>query len=119
MSDKDNIRSFFAIDETIVVHPVPSKGDKQGKACHLGDRSYERRGRSWGAFIGVRRPQMERHCRDLEAETGDDQYPCNIKERARPRCGNDTLNLQQIRAAAQSIEITEAEEQECRRHTAE
>ena len=47
-------------------------GDEQREAGDLGDGSDEGGGGGWCAFVGVGRPEMERHGGDFEAESGGD-----------------------------------------------
>ena len=48
----------------------PDRGDHRGR---LRDDRHERGDRCGGAVVGVRRPEVERHRRELEAEANNDQ----------------------------------------------
>ena len=76
---------------TICCHCAGDAGEGDDRGAHehgdagdLGRGGEEGRHRRRRAFIDVRRPHMERHRRDLEAEAGEQEDEAEDQSRCRP-----------------------------------
>ena len=89
------------------------------KTRDLGAGADERRARRGRAFVGVRRPEMERHGGDLEAEADDGRHQRDQQQRVESLAGDAGGDFAQIGRAGNAVEQAEAEQQKRRRHAAE
>src|ERR1035438_7659059 len=97
-------------------------GDEQRKARDFRDGRNEGCCGGGGAFVSIRRPEMEGDSRDFEAKSGGDHDESEIEQRrsAMGRCHVGAIDYaRQTCGARKSVEIAEAEEQEGRGHATE
>ena len=89
------------------------------KLGNLGTGRNERRARRRRALIGVRRPEVERHRRHLEAEADHRHHHRHHQQRVRARCLQCGRDLPEVGRAGQPVKQAQAEQRERRRHAAE